>query len=101
MLDQLDQHPDWLFDESTHVGVDYADKDLVADYDRQHNGFRDFQKEAERIVDLLALAEDSTVLDIGCGTGGLSACLARKCRHIHAVDVSLAMVDTLKNKMIR
>jgi putative AdoMet-dependent methyltransferase len=80
--------PAWLFDESAHVGVDYADRDLVADYDRQHEGFRDFEKEAEKIVAALGLSKDSAVLDIGCGTGALSVRLARKCRHVYAVDVS-------------
>jgi hypothetical protein len=35
-------HPEWLFDESVQVGVDYTDVDLVAEYDEQHEGFRDF-----------------------------------------------------------
>lgn len=68
-----DHRPEWLFDESRHVGVDYSDKDLVADYDRQHKGFRDFDDEAEKIVAALDLSGNSTVLDFGCGTGGLSA----------------------------
>jgi len=94
-----DNLPEWLFDETTHVGVDYADRDLVADYDRQHEGFRDFEKEAEKIVTVLGLSEDSTILDLGCGTGGLSICLARKCKHVYAVDVSQAMVDALTGKL--
>ena len=94
-----DNRPEWLFDESKYVGVNYADKDLVEDYDRQHEGFRDFEQEALEIAAALGLSENSTVLDIGCGTGGLSVCLARKCRHVYAVDVSQAMVDTLAGKL--
>jgi putative AdoMet-dependent methyltransferase len=92
-------HADWLFDESKQVGVDYSDSSIVADYDNQHKGFRDFEAEADKIAAVLDLSSASTVLDIGCGTGGLSTCLARKCRHVYAVDVSDAMIDTLKVKL--
>ena len=92
-------HADWLFDESKQVGVDYSDSSIVADYDNQHKGFRDFEAEAERIASVLDLSSASTVLDIGCGTGWLSICLARKCRHVFAVDASEAMFDTLKKKL--
>lgn len=92
-------HADWLFDESKQVGVDYSDSSIVADYDNQHKGFRDFEAEADKIASVLNLTSASTVLDIGCGTGGLSICLAQKCRHVYAVDVSDAMLDTLKVKL--
>jgi len=91
--------PEWLFDEAAHVGVDYADRGVVAGYDAQHEGFRDYEGEAEKIVAALGLSEESTVLDMGCGTGGLSVGLARRCRHVYAVDVSQAMLDVLAGKL--
>lgn len=60
-----DNHPNWLFDESVQVGVDYNDEDVVAEYDRQHEGFRNFDREAEKIFAALDLSRESTVLDIG------------------------------------
>ncbi|MCI5226719.1 MAG: class I SAM-dependent methyltransferase [Candidatus Electrothrix sp. AX2] len=93
-----DDHKDWLFDEATHVGVDYSDFDVVVDYDNQHEGFRDFEAEADKIASAISLSPKSIVLDIGCGTGGLSICLARKSKHVYAVDVSQVMVDVLKSK---
>ncbi len=94
-----DNHTKWLFDESVQVGVDYTDKDLVADYDKQHENFRDFEQEARKIVATLGLSQDSTVLDIGCGTGGLTTHFARMCKYVYAIDVSEAMIAIVKGKI--
>ncbi len=97
----MDNTPSWLFDESTLVGVDYTDRSLVEDYDNQHEGFRDFQQEARKIADDLGLSNNSIVLDIGCGTGGLSVHFARMCSHVYAVDISEAMIDILRGKILQ
>ena len=94
-----DEHPQWLFDESMQVGVDYTNEDLAADYDSQHEGFRNFKDEAGKIITALNLSKESIVLDIGCGTGGLSTHLAPACRHVYSVDVSKAMLSILDSKI--
>ena len=33
----------WLYDEFSHSGVDYADPDQVAVYDKSHQRFRDYK----------------------------------------------------------
>jgi SAM-dependent methyltransferase len=38
------------------------------------------------------------VLDLGCGTGGLTLHLAPRCRHVYAVDASAAMIEILGRK---
>ena len=91
--------PNWLFDESVQVGVDYTDEKIVSDYDKHHQGFRNFDQEAGKIVSALDLSAASTILDIGCGTGGLTTHLARMCRHVYAVDVSETMIAVLKGKI--
>ena len=58
-------HPAWLFDESKQVGVDYTDNAIATEYDKQHEGFRDFRKEAESISTDLNLSAHSIVFDIG------------------------------------
>jgi ubiquinone/menaquinone biosynthesis C-methylase UbiE len=79
--------------------VDYSDRDVVRDYDKQHGGFRNLDEEARRIAEGLGLSELSTILDIGCGTGELTTRLARICKKMYAVDVSGAMVDVLRAKI--
>ena len=56
------EHPPWLFHEAVRIGVDYTDVDLIADYDTQHEGFRNFAQEAKRIFEDLQLSQDSIVL---------------------------------------
>lgn len=93
-----DDHPKWLFNESSQVGVDYTDTDTAAGYDDQHERFRDFEQEARKIAAALGLSGDSSVLDMGCGTGGLTIHLAQICRHVYAVDTSSAMISVLRGK---
>lgn len=94
-----DKDPIWLFNEAEQVGVDYTDEELVADYDKHHEGFRDFAEEAKKIVGSMGLSQQATVLDIGCGTGGLTIHFAQMCKKVFAVDVSSAMLGVLKGKI--
>jgi len=93
------KQPVWMFDESKPIGVDYSDRSLVSDYDRQHERFRNFKDEAYKIAKVLNISKPSVVLDIGCGTGGLTTHLAGICKHVYAVDASEAMVDILQKKV--
>jgi ubiquinone/menaquinone biosynthesis C-methylase UbiE len=94
-----DKRPNWLFDESVQVGVDYTDETLAAEYDRHHEKFRDFDQEAKNIFSALDLSPDAAILDIGCGTGGLTTRFARMCRHVYAVDISKSMIAQLAKKI--
>ncbi|MFC5063759.1 methyltransferase domain-containing protein [Actinomycetospora atypica] len=47
------------------------------------------------IVDALPLAPSSRVLEIGCGAGAAARAVARRVRHVHAIDRSPAAIRAL------
>lgn len=85
--------PEWQYDETTFPGVDYSQAEEVEAYDRMHKKFRDYAKSSEKIITRLALGPESTVIDLGSGTGAFALHAAKKCRTVYAVDVSAAMID--------
>ena len=94
----MKNYPEWMYDESRHCGVDYSDAAVADKYDSRHENFRNFQAESERIVTLLKLGPASTVIDLGCGTGGIVVHLAKHVKKIYAVDVSQAMLQQCRDK---
>lgn len=89
---------EWLYDETAHAGIDYADPMVAADYDAQHEKFRDYEKDALLLIERLGLAPEHTVVDLGCGTGAFALTAARHCRRVYAVDVSHSMLARLEEK---
>jgi putative AdoMet-dependent methyltransferase len=85
--------PRWQYDETKFSGVDFSRSDEVAAYDRMHRKFRDYAKASEEILRRLSLPADSTVIDLGAGTGAFALHAASRCRTVYAVDISVAMLD--------
>ena len=48
---------------------------------------------------ILSQLADSTVLDIGAGTGAWSVLLARRARHVTAVELSPAMIELMRENL--
>jgi putative AdoMet-dependent methyltransferase len=90
--------PAWWYDELRLAGVDYADPAQAAVYDQRHERFRNYRVEAEEIIRLLELRPDDIVLDMGTGTGAFALQAAGRCKAVHAVDVSPAMLDRCRLK---
>ncbi len=90
----------WVFDESKHCGVDYADVEQAAAYDERHRKFRDYEKEFYGMLEFLGLdcTADKTVIDLGCGTGAAALLAAQAFREVFAVDVSAAMLERARAK---
>jgi putative AdoMet-dependent methyltransferase len=90
--------PEWMYDEMKHTGVDYSNIKQVQRYDDMHQRFRDYEKNSDAIIKLLDPDSNSTVIDMGAGTGAFTLHAARHCRKIYAVDVSPAMLNYCRKK---
>jgi len=86
-----------LLAEISLAGQEHLDPAYVAAYDRKA-GF----DPTEELVLLreLGLGEQSTLVDLGAGTGTLALAAAAHCRKVVAVDVSAEMVAATKKKAI-
>lgn len=90
----------WQFNEFKHCGVDYSDPAHAAEYDEEHQKFRNFEKETADLLKVLALdrPETMTLIDLGCGTGAFAIAAAGHFRKIYAVDISGAMLELARKK---
>ena len=85
-------------DELALAGQEHLDPAYVAAYDRKAG----FEADAAEEVELLrrnGLGEDSTLVDLGAGTGTFAIAAARVCRRVVAVDVSPAMIAAAKERV--
>ena len=90
--------PKWTYDEMKQTGVDCSSVEQVQRYDDMHQRFRDYEKDSDAIIKLLELNSNSTVIDMGAGTGAFALHAAKHCRKVYAVDVSLAMLERCRKK---
>jgi len=88
----------WLYDEFNQVGKDYGKVEEVAEFEARHSDFRDLEGESTKVLDNLGVGKDDVLIDFGSGTGVFAMQAARRCRQVHAVDVSQAMLDYAKGK---
>lgn len=93
----MKNNPEWYYNE-TPVGVDYLDPEIAREYNKEHQKFRNFKDETESIVQMLGITPEDTVLDFGCGTGGIVLNLAQYCKKVIGVDISREMLDILEEK---
>jgi putative AdoMet-dependent methyltransferase len=90
--------PVWQYDERKCCGVNFRNFLVASRYDRYHQAFRDYRREAEQIVAALGLDRAATVLDMGCGTGAFALHAAAYYQKIHAVDIAQAMLSRARRK---
>ena len=93
-----DNKPKWQYDEMKLSGVDFNSNEFTEKYDEHHQKIRNFKKEAEERIKLLALDKDSIVIDMGCGTGAFAINAASYYKKIYAVDVSQMMINHARKK---
>lgn len=92
------RNPGWRFDEMKSCGAKFNSIFYAGRYDKQHSKFRDYEKESQEIMSLLALEPHSTVMDMGCGTGAFTINAAKFYKKVYAVDISQAMLRCARKK---
>jgi SAM-dependent methyltransferase len=85
----------WRLDERAHAGPEHLDPAYVAAYDAKTGADR-----GEELALLRAhgLGPETTLVDLGAGTGLVAAAAAPHCRRVVAVDPSPAMVAVLRSR---
>lgn len=83
----------WLLDELSHAGLEHLDANYVQSYDHKA------QFDPTEDINCLArygLSQESTVIDIGAGTGNFALAIAQHCELVIAVEPSPAMRSRMK-----
>ena len=91
----------WQYDETAQVGTDYRNESEVAAYDERMQKLRNTDLEAADIAKALNLSGNSTVWEIGTGTGECAIALCAVVKHVYATDVSSAMLEYARRKANR
>jgi putative AdoMet-dependent methyltransferase len=88
--------PRWQYDEFSGFALDFHDPRQVALYEARQG--TDLEAE-NRLVRLLGIAKEDTLIEYGAGTGLFLEAAANVCRHAHAVDVSQAMIELASRRL--
>ncbi|HEY2716893.1 MAG TPA: class I SAM-dependent methyltransferase [Solirubrobacterales bacterium] len=93
---EIGPRPGWLLDELGSAGRENLDPAHVARYDEKE----DADAAAEvALLEGLGLGPDSTLVELGPGTGQFTLAAAGRCRRLVAVDVSAPMLERLGGKL--
>jgi SAM-dependent methyltransferase len=93
-----DERPGWLLDELSSAGRENLDADHVARYDAKMDAGAAAEVE---LLQGLGLADRSTLVDLGAGTGQLTLAAAAVAARVVAVDVSPVMLQRLRTQVGR
>jgi protein-L-isoaspartate(D-aspartate) O-methyltransferase len=79
----------------TYLSLAYADINIPLD----HGQVMMAPKVEARMVQALNIQASDTILEIGCGSGYVTALLARSGKHVHSVDIYPDFVESTRNKL--
>jgi ubiquinone/menaquinone biosynthesis C-methylase UbiE len=83
-------------DEVALAGVEHLDPAYVAGYDRKVGLDPSYETSEIALLQELGLGPESSLLDLGAGTGRFALAAAPHCKRVVAVDVSPAMIAVLE-----
>lgn len=90
----------WQLDELAHAGAEHLDPDFVTGYDRKQGDVPDVAaREDLAVLRGFGIGAESTVLDLGAGTGRFAVAVAPHVGRLIAVDVSRQMLDRLRERL--
>lgn len=87
------QRPEWFLDELQFAGEEHLDPAYVTTYDRKS---ATDPTDDLAILRAMGLDENSVIVDLGAGTGTFALAVAPLCRRVVAVDVSPAMLASMR-----
>jgi SAM-dependent methyltransferase len=85
----------WYPDERDRAGPEHLDPDYVATYDAKT---RLDLEDALALLRRFGLGADTTLVDLGCGTGLLAAAAASEAGRVVGVDISPAMLEVARRR---
>jgi len=85
-----------MLDERANAGRENLDRSHVSRYDAKEDAGA---ADEVHLCQALGLTPDSTVIDVGAGTGQFAIAVAPACARVVAVDVSPVMIDRLRAKV--
>ena len=88
--------PSWMLDEVAHAGPEHLDPAFIAGFDRKQ-GYPNPEEDIAAFH-VHGLGTESTIVDLGAGTGQFALPAAWHFKRVIAVDVSLAMLAALRSK---
>jgi len=88
--------PKWHYDEMKHIGVDFADPEVVARYDARQRS--DLEADRRDAADW-GISHGQVLIEYGPGTGSFVMAAAERGAKVFAVDVSAAMLDYARRQV--
>jgi putative AdoMet-dependent methyltransferase len=92
----ITKFPKWYYNELAQVGVDFENQAEVKAYDR--NQPSNSAQESLELLHSLGIKKEHIVIEFGTATGNFATEAAKRCRYVHAVDVSKAMLEYAQTK---
>jgi protein-L-isoaspartate(D-aspartate) O-methyltransferase len=90
ILELMESMPREAFVPQAYQNVAYADIDIPIGHDEVMLA----PKYVGRMLQALNLHETDVALEVGCGTGYVTALLAQTCREVYSVDIQQDFIDT-------